>query len=109
MKPELHFYDMAPGVVAFSTTRHGGYSSGRYSEFNINRYCGDDAMAISRNREALCQLLDIDDDRLIMPHQTHQTRVARIDEVFLSQSVAERLQALESTDALMTDLPTCER
>ena len=105
MKPELHFYDMAPDVVAFSTTRHGGYSTGRYGEFNINRYCGDDAVAISRNRTALCLLLGISDDCLIMPHQTHQTRVARIDVDFLSLSAEKRLLALEATDALMTDVP----
>lgn len=105
MKPALHFYDMAPGVAAFSTTRHGGYSMGNYGEFNINRYCGDSPESVSHNREALCQLLSIGDDRLIMPHQTHGTRIARIGEAFLSLSSKERLQALEATDALMTDLP----
>ena len=103
MKPRLHYYDMGHGVTAFSSTRQGGYSKGSYAEFNINRYCGDDETAIAGNRKALCQLLGIDDRRLIMPHQTHQTRVARIDDAFLALPATEQQEALEGTDALMTD------
>ena len=34
-------YQVAAGVMAFSTTRKGGVSQGNYGEFNINEYCGD--------------------------------------------------------------------
>lgn len=95
---------MSPDVVAFSSTRHGGMSTGHYSSFNINRYCGDSDEHISRNRELLCRVLGISDDRLLMPHQTHGTRVAHIDEAFLSLTTAERQATLESTDAVMTDV-----
>jgi len=105
-RPELLFYDMgSDDVTTFSTTRHGGYSSGNYGEFNINRYCGDDESAIASNRKALCQLLQIADNCLVMPHQTHQTRVAVIDEAFLQLSAGERQAALEGTDALLTNVP----
>ena len=70
-QPQLDFYDMGPGVTAFSSTRHGGCSKGNYASFNINRYCGDDDNDIRQTREALCRLLHIADDRLIMPHQVH--------------------------------------
>jgi copper oxidase (laccase) domain-containing protein len=46
MRPLLSYYPVADGVTAFSTTRHGGVSSGNYGEFNINEYCGDEAEAI---------------------------------------------------------------
>ena len=49
-KPQLHYYDLDDNVVAFSSTRHGGYSTGSHGEFNINEHCGDDATAIARNR-----------------------------------------------------------
>ena len=104
MKPILHHYDMPPGVQAFSTTRQGGCSTGHYAQFNINRYCGDDETHTALNREALCQLLGIDADHLVMPHQNHGTRVARIDEAFLSSPSAERQAALEGVDALMTNV-----
>ena len=50
---ELLFYQLGEGVTAFSTTRQGGYSEGRYGEFNINRYCGDSEEAIRQNRSFL--------------------------------------------------------
>ena len=103
VKPVLHFYDISQDVVAFSTTRQGGYSEGNYGQFNINRYCGDSAEAILQNRQALCQLLQIDDRHLLMPHQVHLTEIAIIDETFLCLDDDERQQQLEGVDAVMTD------
>lgn len=103
VKPVLHFYDFGQDVVAFSTTRQGGYSEGNYGQFNINRYCGDSAETIRQNRQALCQLLQIDDRHLLMPHQVHLTEVAVIDEAFLCLDDNERQQRLEGVDAIMTD------
>ena len=96
---------MGHGVRAFSTTRRGGYSVGPYAGFNINHYCGDDEAAIAKNRQALCSMLGITDDRLIMPHQVHLTKLLRIDEAFLALQEEERLQLLEGIDAVMTDVP----
>lgn len=103
-EPQLDYYDMGPSVVAFSSTRHGGCSKGNYATFNINRYCGDAEEDICKNREALCQLLDISNDHLIMPHQVHLTKVAKIDKAFLTLNATERQAALEGVDALMTNL-----
>lgn len=96
---------MGPGVVAFSTTRLAGCSRGQYASFNINRYCGDDDSHIARNLELLCRLLAVTGDHIVMPHQTHGTRVACIDAEFLSLRQPERLAALEGVDAVMTRLP----
>ena len=101
---ELLFYQLGEGVTAFSTTRQGGYSEGRYGEFNINRYCGDSEEAIRQNRSWLCQYLGISDERLIMAHQVHLTEMAVIDEAFLQLSAEERLARLKGVDALMTDV-----
>ena len=102
--PELHYYHLGDGVTAFSTTRQGGYSRGNYGQFNINCYCGDDKEAIQKNREALCQLLAIADDHLLMPHQVHLTKIAQIDDAFFALPADERHQALEGVDALMTNI-----
>ena len=104
MQTLLDFYDMADGVVAFSTTRQGGYSKGNYAAFNINRYCGDDETDIRLNHELLCRQLGISSNRLLMPHQVHQARTALVDESLLSRSDEERRQLLDGYDALMTDL-----
>jgi len=103
-RPTLLYYDLHEDVVAFSTTRRGGFSTGSYAEFNINHYCGDDEKAISKNRQLLCQLLDVSDERLIMPHQVHLTETAQIDETFFSLSEKERKARLEGIDAVMTNL-----
>jgi YfiH family protein len=96
-KPILKEYHLGEGVTAFCTTRQGGFSKGKYGEFNINRYCGDEEEAISKNRQALCTLLGISDNLLLMPHQVHLTEIAVIN---------EQLDAnLEGVDALMTNVP----
>ena len=64
-------YQVASGVMAFSTTRKGGVSQGNYSEFNINEYCGDFAEHIAENRKRLAAELGITTDHIIMPHQVH--------------------------------------
>ena len=102
--PQLLRYDLGTGVTAFSTTRHGGCGTGTYGTFNINRFCGDSPQAIATNRQALCHLLGSSDDRLIMPHQTHQTKVVHIDEAFMALTASERQSALEGVDALTTRL-----
>ena len=78
MSPELHSYHLSEKLTAFSTTRHGGYSKDRYGEFNINCYCGDDVEAIRRNRQLLCRMLSVPDDRLLMPHQVHGVGILKI-------------------------------
>ena len=104
-KPALHFYDFGTEVTAFSTTRLGGYSEGNYGQFNINRYCGDSPEHIAQNRQALCQLLQIDDNHLLMPHQVHLTEIATIDDDFLSLGSDGCQQLLEGVDAVMTNIP----
>lgn len=103
-QPQLDYYEMEAGVVAFSSTRHGGYSKGNYAEFNINSYGGDQEEDIRKNREALCRSLGISDDRIVMPHQVHEAKVANIDEAFLALDTEARLTALEGVDSLMTNL-----
>jgi YfiH family protein len=88
---------MGAGVTAFSTTRHGGCSKGNYAAFNINGYCGDDELHIAANKVALCSLLDISCDHLVMPHQVHGTAICRIDE--------PPHETIEGVDAVMTKVP----
>ena len=102
-KPVLQYYPLGEGVTAFSSTRQGGYSEGRYGEFNINRYCGDSKESIKRNREALCQLLGIEDHSLLMPHQVHLAEIAVVDREMLTLPTEEILQKLDGIDALMTN------
>lgn len=96
-EPQLTYYDLGDHVVAFSTTRHGGCSTGNYSGFNINNYCGDETSHIVENRRSLAAVLGIDDSHIIMPHQVHGTEVRRID--------GPQQEVIEGVDAVMTDVP----
>ena len=78
-QPQLDYYDMGSGVVAFSSTRHGGFSTENHAAFNINRYCGDSEENIRKNRDLLCQTLGISDDCLIMPAISRYERKWHID------------------------------
>ena len=104
MQPVLHYYSIADGVVAFSSTRYGGISEGNYAAFNVNHYCGDQLAHIAENRRLLCKVLDIDESHLVYPHQTHHTEVRVVDSDLLSLSSEERLRQLEGVDAVVTDL-----
>lgn len=99
----LIYYDLGSAdVVAFSTSRHGGYSRGAYGEFNINQYCGDDPAHVAANREALASALDVPEERIFMPHQTHGVSGVVVDEKFLSSQVWAQQAALESRDYIAT-------
>ena len=98
MTPQLTYYDLGPSVTAFSTTRHGGVSTGSYGTFNINGYCGDQPEAVAENRRLLAAALPVADVRhIILPHQVHDSVVKAIDEASLG-----RQDLLEGVDALMT-------
>lgn len=108
MTPKLHYYHIAEGVTAFSTTRHGGYSQGNYGELNVNLFCGDEPEAITKNRRLLCKELAVAEDRLVMPHQVHDTGVSQIGKTFFLLSEEIRKQVLEGIDALITNIKhTC--
>lgn len=96
---------MGEGVIAFSTTRDGGVSSGAYAGFNITHYCGDAPEAVVRNRATLCSWLALDDDRLLLPRQTHGDSVLCVDEAFLACAPEERAALLHGVDALVTNVP----
>jgi YfiH family protein len=61
-------------VHALTTTRAGGYSRGPWRSLNLGARCGDDAAAVSRNRERLASLLPAAPQWL---HQVHGTTVIR--------------------------------
>ncbi len=59
---------------------------------------------LGRDRQRLCRMLCIADDRLIIPHQTHTDRVLRIDNGFLQLPAIEKAERLEGIDAVFTDV-----
>ena len=68
-----------PGVVAFTTLRHGpGVSAAPFDRFNLGARCGDDPAAVAANRQALRAGLGLPSH----PHwlqQVHGTAVLRVE------------------------------
>ena len=97
-------YNLSDDVIAFSTKRGGG--EGCYDAFNITHYCGDKEEHVAACREELCGELNIEDDNLILPRQTHETNIINIDKKFLSLSKTERDNQLYGIDAIISSLPS---
>lgn len=93
-----------PGIFCFSTTRHGGVSTGSYASLNCTPYTGDDPDCVRQNQEILLSAMPQRPRELIIPWQTHGTRVLPIDEAFLSAGEEQRHALLQGVDALVTDL-----
>ncbi len=94
-----------PGIFCFSTTRHGGTSTGAYASLNCTPYTGDQPGHVLRNQEILLQALPQRPRELIIPWQTHGTRTLPIDSTFLSADDNRRHTLLQGIDALTTRLP----
>lgn len=102
--PVLTYYNMSDGVVAFSTTRHGGVSEGSYASLNVNEYCGDNAEHVAANRQLLAAELKVDTNRIIIPHQTHGVETRIIGSEFLALPENVKRMLLEGVDAVMTNV-----
>lgn len=76
----LHKYNIAPEVTGFTTKR-----------------------TLGRDRTRICELLGIDEDHLIVPHQTHGTAICPITSEILLLCDEERTAILEGIDAVVTD------
>lgn len=101
-------YNFPANIKAFSTRRNqAGSSEGNYAKFNCTHYCGDNPNHVANNRKKLCNDWNIHPDRLIIPRQTHGTRIVTIDEQFVQSPIQERTGILEGCDALITHLPHC--
>lgn len=103
---ELLEYNIGNGARAFSTKR--GEGSGNYGGFNITHYCGDTTGHVAECRRMLCHELGINDNRLILPRQTHGSETLVIDKEFLALTPQEQKEKLEGIDAIVTDIAkTC--
>ncbi|WP_278373602.1 peptidoglycan editing factor PgeF [Brevibacterium casei] len=88
----LHSRFVVPGRstahVAF-TDRHGGYSSGDFSSFNLARHVGDDEELVAANRSALAQVLGLSAERLSFVSQVHGTAVHHVADTAAIRAGAE--------------------
>ena len=67
-----------PGVVAFSTTRTGGVSSGCYESLNLAMHVGDETANVERNRTRLISELGLSESPRWL-NQVHGRRIVSVD------------------------------
>lgn len=103
MQPILHYYNIAEGVTAFTTTRHGGFSKGNYSELNINPHRGDDPEAVEKNLQAVGKALGLSASHIVRQHQVHETEMRLITDMFFNLPESNRNSMLEGVDGVATD------
>ena len=98
-------YDMMsqlPEVTCFTTTRHGGCSSGNYGTMNCGPFTNDDPENVKRNLQTLTEMLPHKPRILVIPHQVHGCEKLVVDSSFVSADEEQRRQLLEGKDVLLT-------
>lgn len=99
-------FSRLPGVTCFTTTRHGGCSTGvNYSSLNCGLFTADNAENVQRNLQTLVDMLPHKPRALVIPHQVHTTRHLVIDSNYINATETERRQMLEGIDILLTAEP----
>lgn len=71
-------WDAPENVVAFSTTRNGGFSQGEYDSFNLGTHVGDQLKTVLKNRELLKSHYTLPTEPVWL-EQTHSTDILELD------------------------------
>ena len=66
-----------PNVKAFTTTRHGGVSSGAWARFNLGTGCGDDPGHVAQNRT----LLDKDTSGVMVVARSLRAHTSLVEQI----------------------------
>lgn len=90
--------DRAEYAVMFTSRGDTGDAADPYSAFSLCHYTGDTPRHVAQCREMLAATLGIDVSCIIVPRQTHSTRVVTID------ALPVRDAAIEGADGVVTTL-----
>ena len=90
-------------MESFFTNRHGGFSHGDYSSWNLASHVGDDPADVERNREKLRERVG---DFAVMS-QVHGDTVLMIDKIPAQAPVADALITTNSEIALVVMVADC--
>lgn len=89
-------------LLAVSTTRNGGVSTGNYSSMNLCHYVEDSPDNVAKNKYVFCNIHRIDPNKIIFPQQTHGDKIIHINTDFLQQPENVRQKLLYGMDAIIT-------
>lgn len=89
-------------LLAISTTREGGISTGNYASMNLCHYVGDNPEHVAENRRIFCKINQINSDKIIFPRQTHNNQIIHIDTAFFQKTERNQQKLLYGKDAIIT-------
>ncbi len=92
-------------IIHFCTTRQGGVSEGNFGSFNISPYSGDNAENQAINLNRLAEKINLPNQSIIFPFQTHGNKVLIIDKDFINKKTSDKELLLAGKDALITNIP----
>ncbi len=92
-------------ITAAVSARQGGVSEGVYRSLNLALHVGDKPEAVIENRRRFLEVLELDFDKLVTAQQTHSDRVAVVTAADAGRGNRVYADALENTDALVTNVP----
>lgn len=95
----LHHLGGDQGIDVWFTSRGVVHDGDPYSGFNVCHYVGDDTKHVEFCRNALCDRIGVELSSLIIPRQTHSSKVIAIDHLHYD------VEDLEGVDGLVTRLP----
>jgi YfiH family protein len=93
------------GIRHFVSTRTDGYSNPPYNSLNLALHVGDDPDKVLKNRKRLAQAIGIPLDQFTIAKQIHSGTVTLISEAMKGRGSRNQEDAVEATDAMVTDVP----
>lgn len=95
----LHFKNLqkTEKLTHFITTRHGGVSTGLYSQLNLSCLSGDTEENVSINRKLITDNIKINMEQLLIPTQCHTSNIQIIRSPYHEVNLSE-------TDGIITNL-----
>ncbi len=93
-------FELAPGVQAAFTSRHGGVSAPPFDTLNLGGGVGDDPAAVTSNRRLAAAVCGQSADAAAWMRQVHGPDVA-----YLAAGPVPSAAPLPAVDAIFTDVP----
>lgn len=89
-------------IIAGTTLRHGGLSTGALASLNLALNVNDDINNVIENRKILADFLNTDLNHMVSPTQTHSTNLQKITKIDMGKGMYSLDDAIDDTDALYT-------
>ena len=92
-------------ITHFISTRLGGCSNIPFDSLNLGVHVGDNPDLVISNRERLAHAVALPTSQFTFAQQIHSGNVTIITEGMRSKGAFNQNEAVEATDAMVTDLP----